>query len=115
MLCLVCSCSKNESSSNPDSIVKGKKRFTTTVDGVLREYYVHVPQGHNGTTSFPVVFMLHGTSGDGDKFNNKPGWKEEGDKSNIFTVYPSSWAYCIIDNGVSKTTTKWNVFPGSFT
>ena len=38
----------------------GKKRFAINVDGDIREYYVHIPLGYNGSTALPVVFMLHG-------------------------------------------------------
>lgn len=30
------------------------------VSGVRRGYYVHVPEGHDGTTALPVVIALHG-------------------------------------------------------
>ena len=48
-----------------------------TVDGVVREVVLHVPDSVNGSQDVPVVFMLHGTSGDGDKFYNISGWKEK--------------------------------------
>ncbi|MGH9854128.1 MAG: alpha/beta hydrolase family esterase, partial [Blastocatellia bacterium] len=101
-------------SNNNGSFVVGKNRFTTQVDGDTREYYVHVPKSYNQSTSVPVVFMLHGTSGDGEKFYNISGWKELGEVENILTVYPSSWRHCIIDDGKRANTTKWNVYPGSF-
>lgn len=95
------------------SSVKGKNRFTTNIDGDEREYYVHVPQSYTGTNAVPVVIMLHGTSGDGEKFYINSGWKEVGEDENIITVFPSSWRYCIIDNGEVKNTTKWNTPPDS--
>ena len=73
-----------------------------------------MPKSYNKATPTPVVFMLHGTSGDGLKFYNISGWKEVGEAENILTVYPSSWRHCIIDEGVRKNTTKWNIYPGSF-
>lgn len=104
----------NRQPNNNNSYVVGKNRFTTVVDGDIREYYVHVPRGYNNSAKFPLVFMLHGTSGDGNKFYNISGWKELGETENILTVYPSSWRHCVIDQGVRKNTTKWNVFPGTF-
>lgn len=110
---------QNENKNNPapasnGSYVVGKNRFTTNVNGDTREYYVHVPKSYNKNTPTPVVFMLHGTSGDGLKFYNISGWKEVGETENIITVYPSSWRHCIIEDGARKNTTKWNIFPGSF-
>lgn len=110
LLIAAASCKKD----NPDTIQYGKNRVTTMVDGSEREYYVHVPEAYDGSTAVPVVFMLHGTSGDGEKFYNISGWKEVGEAENILTVFPSSWRYCIIDEGVQKTTTKWNSQPAEW-
>ena len=90
----------------------GKNRFTLNIDGVEREFYVHVPGSYDGSTAYPVVFMLHGTSGDGEKFYDGSGWKEVGETEGIITVFPSSGRYCINDpvDGI-KTTTKWNIQP----
>lgn len=104
----------NAKPSNNGSFVVGKNRFTTNVNGDTREYYVHVPKSYNKNSATPVVFMLHGTSGDGLKFYNISGWREVGEAENILTVYPSSWRHCIIEDGVKKNTTKWNIYPGSF-
>ncbi len=92
-------------------IVYGRNDYTMTHDGIEREYIVHVPQSYDGTTAVPVVLMLHGTSGDGEKMFNITGWKEVGEDENILTVYPSSLRYCIIDEGERKNTTKWNSQP----
>jgi polyhydroxybutyrate depolymerase len=110
---LFCSCQKEDTtiSTTDEAYVKGKNRFTIVVDGDTREYYVHVPHSYTGSTTVPVVFMLHGTSGDGEKFYNNSGWREVGEDEDIITVFPSSWRYCIIDDGVQKNTTKWNTYP----
>jgi len=113
-LALFSSCSKTDDemltpiSSNA---VKGKNRFTTIIDGDEREYYVHVPQSYAATTPVSVVFMLHGTSGNGLDMWERSGWREVGEDENIITVFPSSWRYCIIDEGVQKNTSKWNTTP----
>lgn len=100
--------------NNNESYVVGKNRLTTVVDGDTREYFFHVPQNYNHSAKIPVVFMLHGTSGNGQKFYNISGWKELAETENILTVYPSSWRHCVIERGIRHTTTKWNIFPGSF-
>lgn len=107
------SCSKKGTEPEKDYEI-GKNYFTLEIDGDVREYYVHVSSIYDPNNPTPVVFMLHGTSGFGEKFYNISGWKEVGEVENILTVYPSSWEYCIIDEGKVKTTTKWNVYPGSF-
>ena len=44
-----------------------KLRMTTLVDGENREYFLHIPSSYDGKTDVPLVFMLHGTGGDGEK------------------------------------------------
>jgi len=90
----------------------GKKHFAINVDGDIREYYVHIPAGYDGSTALPVVFMLHGSGGNGLKFYNISGWVEEGEKENIITVFPSSWKYdCVQDDGIEKhNAEKWNSY-----
>lgn len=111
-------CQTDDMSVNSDPAAReydiGKNRYTLTIAGDVREYYVHVPSIYDANQPTPVVFMLHGTSGNGEKFYNISGWKEVGEVENILTVYPSSWRHCIIDDGQVKNTTKWNVYPGSF-
>jgi len=107
------SCKSEDSVTDPtpSGYVVGKNRFTTQIDGDTREYYVHVPAKYNANTATPVVFMLHGSGQNGEQFYNISGWKEVGETENILTVYPSSWRYCVIEDGVQETTTKWNVQP----
>ncbi len=99
---------------DPKDYVLGKNAFTLTVDGIEREYFVHVPSGFDKNIPAPVVFMLHGTSGNGEKFYNISGWKEVGERENILTVYPSSWRHCVIKDGQRQNTTKWHVYPSRF-
>lgn len=90
----------------------GSYRMYIPVDGDQREFWVHVPVGYNPTTSLPMLIMLHGTSGDGQKFLLNSGWAQLGDEEDIITVFPSSWRYKIIkpDTTISITT-KWNTVP----
>lgn len=90
----------------------GKHHYAISVDDDNREYYVHIPKGYNGSTDLPVVFMLHGSGGEGLKFYNISGWVKEGDSENIITVFPSSWKYdCVLDDGVKKhNAEKWNSY-----
>jgi polyhydroxybutyrate depolymerase len=97
--------------STANDYIRGKNKFTTRVDGVTREYLVHVPNGYNITTATKVVFMLHGTGQTGETMYEKSGWKEVGDDDNIITVFPTSWRYCINVDSITKTTTKWNTTP----
>lgn len=83
---------------------------TLNVDGKDREFIVFQPAGIKVSSPVPVVFMMHGTSGDGEKFYNISGWKEKAAKEKFYAVFPSSLTYCITEDGVKSTTTKWNHF-----
>ncbi len=90
---------------------RGKNRYTTIVDGDEREYFVHVPREYNNAQPTAVVFMLHGTTGTGEKFYTISGWKEVGDDENILTVFPTSWKYFLTQGTDTLYQTKWNVTP----
>lgn len=97
-----------------NEFVKGKNRFTMILDSVEREYWVHVPGIYDSTQPAPVVFMLHGTSGNGEKFYDGSGWKELGEEEGFISVFPSSMRYCIIKGDTEfARTTKWNTPPES--
>lgn len=90
----------------------GKIRKITIVDGNPREYFIHVPASYDGSQAVPMVFMLHGTGGDGEKFADAIGWKDLAEEENFIAVFPSSGRYRIIDeDNEQKITTKWNHLP----
>ncbi len=95
----------------------GKHLHELTVDGMKRALIVYVPEKARGDTHVPVVFMLHGTSGDGEKFFDISRWKEKSDAEGFISVFPSSLTYCLKedenrdgdfdDPGERTVTTKW--------
>ncbi len=74
--------------------VPGTYVETPLVEGSKREFIVHVPATVRGEVRAPVVFMFHGTGGDGQKFLNTSGWKEKGEAEAFITVFPSALVYC---------------------
>lgn len=119
LLALLFSTCKKENPVDPEGLhyVIGKNRFVINIAGDEREYFVHVPAGYTGSSATPVVFMLHGTNGNGEDFYTNSGWKEVGEEENIITVFPSSWKYCIYDEDDGQqhlNTEKWNVQPASW-
>ncbi len=76
-------------------------------DGFDRECIIVIPGTPPPVNGYPVVFMLHGTSGDGEKFYNISGWKELGEQENFITVFPSSLEWCWVEDGVEKRNTRW--------
>ncbi|MBK7697090.1 MAG: hypothetical protein IPI30_23145 [Saprospiraceae bacterium] len=85
--------------------LNSQRRFDVqfVVDGRMRESIIVQPSTPPPAGGYPVVFMLHGTSGDGLKFYNISGWKELGEDENFITVFPSSLSWCFVEDGVEKT------------
>ncbi len=77
------------------------------VDGRMRESIIVLPSTPPPSGGYPVVFMLHGTSGDGLKFYNISGWKELGEEENFITVFPSALSWCFVEDGIEKHNTRW--------
>ena len=101
----------------PVANVAGTYARTLTVDGMTREVIVHVPAAAAGTTPVPAVLMLHGTSGDGERYYNISGWREKADAEGFIAVFPTALTHCLFedengdgdfaDPGERKLTTKW--------
>ena len=97
--------------------VPGTTNRTVTVQGLQREFVVHVGSSVGTSTSAPIVFMLHGTSGDGRQFLQISGWREKADQEGIIAVFPSALPHCFYedenndgdfaDADERKVTTKW--------
>ncbi|KAA3613859.1 MAG: hypothetical protein DWQ05_16420 [Calditrichaeota bacterium] len=108
------SCSKK--STEPDTepgFQLGKNNYTMDIDGITREYIVHVPAGYDENNSTPAVFMLHAASGSGEVTYKNSGWQSLGENENILTIYPTALVYCYEQSsGGTKTTTRWNSLPG---
>ena len=77
------------------------------LEGKTREAIISVPTKLPPVDGWPIVVMLHGTSGDKDVFYNARGWKELGQEENFITVFPSSLRWCYIDEGKAKFNTKF--------
>ncbi|MCO6462380.1 MAG: T9SS type A sorting domain-containing protein [Saprospiraceae bacterium] len=84
-----------------------KHNIRFMLDGHLRESIVVVPGHTPPSDGYPLVMMLHGTSGDGEKFYNISGWKELGEQENFVTVFPSSLKWCFTDEGIEKYNSRW--------
>ena len=80
------------------TLVKGNFEFTYSfsgdmtmsvdVDGIERDYFVHIPEGYNSEELFPLVFVLHGGGGSAEKIGKFTGFTELSDQENFIVVYP---------------------------
>jgi polyhydroxybutyrate depolymerase len=89
--------------------VTGVNCRTVLVDGYPREYIVYVPSTPPVTGSArPVVFMFHGSSGNGGQFLRVSGWREQADASGHVAIFPTALRYRMPDTG--RFVTKWNEY-----
>lgn len=89
------------------SLAQTKYDISINFEGGAREFIVSVPSAPPPMGGYPLVMMLHGTSGDKNVFYDAPGWKELGESENFVTVFPSSLKWCYNDDGVIKNNTKF--------
>jgi polyhydroxybutyrate depolymerase len=76
------------------------------VDGHPRRFIVYVPRTRPVTgPRAPVVFMFHGSSGDGEQFLRISGWREQADATGLVAVFPTGLRYRVLDSG--RLSTKW--------
>lgn len=92
-------------------LCNGQTRYDVSlnVENIERNTIIVVPDGAIPKGGYPVVFMFHGTGGDGEKFFNVSQWKEKGQKEKFITVFPSSLEYCVVEDGKKENTTKWHI------
>lgn len=92
----------------------GRHDINMSIQGVDRQFIISVPATVEFEDGVPVVFMFHGTGGDGEKFYNISQWKEKGEQEGFITVFPSALIYCYWEDtdydGVleRKLKTKWD-------
>jgi polyhydroxybutyrate depolymerase len=86
-------------------------QFSLNVDGLTREYTLYVPEGHDGTEDWPVVFLFHGYT---DPINRQISISQMypvADTAKFLIVYPQGLIVYPMD--VSTSGKGWNV-PGGY-
>ena len=81
------------------------------VKGLDRDFIVWRPWKAIGKGKLPVVFMLHGTSGEGEQFLHISGWREKANTEGFIAVFPQAMFNCYFQDqgqGMQRQTfTKW--------
>lgn len=95
----------------------GANHHKLIVDGMERHFIVHLSAGALKKGNAPVVFMFHGSGGDGQKFYNISHWVETADREGLIAVFPTALVYCYFeddnkngvfgDPGERTVGTKW--------
>lgn len=60
-----------------------------TIDGVEREYILHLPDGYGGE-NLPLVMVYHGGGGTAKQIKNHVKFDKLADKENFIAVYPNA-------------------------
>ncbi|NER17270.1 alpha/beta hydrolase family esterase [Spongiivirga citrea] len=104
-------CNKDDSSKVNTVInnVGSRIDITTMNNGDERTYIIYIPSTYNPEKEHPLVFQLHGGSGNGEKFYNISGWNDIAEENGLIIVYPTSFAYDMKNNGCGNNrVTHWN-------
>ncbi len=103
-------CRKEDSTddSGDDALLEwhiGKNNYTVPVGDTLREFIVYVPGNYAPDQPAPLVFMLHGSSGTGEKFYRISGWTAVADRVGCVVVFPTALDYPIVSK--QRRITRW--------
>ncbi len=83
----------------------GRNDLYVEHENTPRHFIVHVPQKYDDQNAVPVVFVFHGTNGQGHTMWLNSKWVQLCELENFITVYPSSWKYPLLTGKISD---KWN-------
>lgn len=92
--------------TTPLKFKKGQNNYTMTVDGLKREFIVHVPSGYKPDTPVPLVFVFHMGAHNGAYAYATTKWQEQCDKETCISVYPTAMKYFVVKENANQTT--WN-------
>lgn len=78
-----------------------------TVAGQAREFIVYLPwKAQAPGVRMPAVLMLHGASGDGERFFTNSGWREKADAEGMVVVFPTALVHCLFNDANRNGTTE---------
>lgn len=107
VLCVV-SCGSEDDTPTIDTLdfTTGKNSYRLEVGGIDRNFHVFVPSGYDENVSVPLVFMFHGSGGNGNATYQSSGWKEIAEQQNFICVFPTGLEYFIVS--LNTIQTKWS-------
>ena len=103
------SCSSTEDMNENTNLLEysfGKNSYQIEVNGSLRNFHVHVPQTYDLNNPTPLVFMFHGSGGNGNLVYDISGWKEVANREGFICVFPTALEYYVTEIGGNQT--KWS-------
>jgi polyhydroxybutyrate depolymerase len=81
---------------------------TLSFEGAERTYLIHVPPNYDAQTPVPLLLMLHGRGGDGERISALTSFSKMADEKNFIVLYPdgidNQWNYVKDVPGYSSMT-----------
>lgn len=71
------------------SYASGDIEGKITVDGIQREYILHLPKNY-GSETLPLVMVFHGGGGNAEQIMDHVKFSKTADKNNFIVVYPNA-------------------------
>jgi polyhydroxybutyrate depolymerase len=80
-------------STPPTSLPAGESTHTLNQDGRLRSYILYIPASINWSKPVPLVFVLHGGTGNAESAVRLTGFNQVADQNGFIIAYPNgtSW------------------------
>lgn len=91
--------SGNDAGASAQNIPLGDSVQTINVDGVKRIYRLHIPPSYDGSTTYPLVFVLHGRGGNGMGMEQGTGMGAKADAEKFIAVFPNALGQPTVWNG----------------
>ncbi len=80
---------KPDTVARPHLAMQSDSVQSISVGGLNRTYLLHVPTGYDGSTPWPLVFVLHGAGGGGKSMEQLTGFSDKADAEKFIVVYPN--------------------------
>jgi polyhydroxybutyrate depolymerase len=87
----------------PITLAEGNHDLTMIVDGLARSYILHVPPAVQSGKALPLVLVLHGTYGTGQKMQLGLGFDPYADQGGFYVAYPTAY-----QKPGERETARWN-------
>jgi polyhydroxybutyrate depolymerase len=85
----ILSCTKDDVQPTIAINQSEQKKVNLTVDGVSRSFILYLPTGYNNTEKMPMIFVLHGGSGNPEGMIQLADFRPIANRDKIILVYPA--------------------------
>jgi polyhydroxybutyrate depolymerase len=81
---------KKETQGTTQTATDGLQKVTINSGGMQRSYFIHLPPNFSATRQMPVVMVLHGGQGSGEKTAQSSGMVAAADQYGFVAVFPNA-------------------------